>query len=67
MGNNRAFTTLSYDGKMVTDWTNGGTYSSLGDGVNCITEPNCELVSYYIFLFINLLVNIHAYGSAREE
>ncbi|KDQ07356.1 hypothetical protein BOTBODRAFT_180784 [Botryobasidium botryosum FD-172 SS1] len=45
MANNRAFTTLSYDGKQTSDWTNGQSYSSLGDGKNCITEPNLHAKS----------------------
>ncbi|KDQ12702.1 hypothetical protein BOTBODRAFT_134223 [Botryobasidium botryosum FD-172 SS1] len=39
MATNRAFTTLSYNGTEATEWPDGGNYASLGDGVNCITQP----------------------------
>ncbi|KIY46262.1 hypothetical protein FISHEDRAFT_75817 [Fistulina hepatica ATCC 64428] len=38
---NRAFTTLSYDGELVTDWPDGGNYpANYSESPDCITSPN---------------------------
>ncbi|KAJ3716737.1 hypothetical protein DFJ43DRAFT_1043287 [Lentinula guzmanii] len=65
LASNQAFTSLSYGGRLTSDWPNGQDYPDNNTNPSCITAPNCSHDSPLSFAAI--FSNLRDYGSAHAK